>query len=772
MKKKKLEMFTVNQDFDCYDDYLKNSEKLKSIPLNDIETLAKNINVHFTPEIFVQNDFYYNALNLKKYAGLSDKFLIKATMEHAIGYHSYVNENDIKAPFNDVIVASKYREELFQQKNISKHIIKIGPIIAYAKSILAEYELNFEKARLGKNAIVFPCHSTHFVSAKFNVNEFIEQLKFETKDFDSVRICLYWKNILDGDAKPYLKAGFECVTCGHMFDPWFLPRHRALIEIADLTISNDFTSSSLGNSLALNTPHFLMYNECHYSGSELTNKEEKNKIKNSMDTEKSILKSSGIQKEFYKLFSKKTDKITEEQRKFANYYFGLDEFKTPDEMKFILLNLDKKYEDNLLIDMDTSREQLNNLFEIKHVNYNENSRMNDYGKEFTYNNKVYIGVKEEYKYDALNFLTSALYKKLVKLKYFPKLKMADIKIEGFSFLLERENIQNSQPSEWSFSMIKDVAKFLLELNNICLENGYYLKDGELNNVLFKGTKPIFTNISSFVKNNNNISEKFSIDMKETVLMPLVLYTMGEKYLAHALLASEMNIVDKLKPETNFYQSKIIEKVFEKFLFKKMKINPIKIFSKKNKIEYALNKMIKSETIDNFIDTHSVNMEFNPDLRKFKKISEIIKENSLETDSFCCLGGGLGELPLFLEKTNLHLKRVINIDYNEEKIENSYSLINQNQVNSNVGTYLMNFMCPKREKVYEDFQSNIVYVSCIEILLNQGFLPEDIMSSIKKFTNKYIYVELENEKFLEIIDTSKIIFNEEISKGKRIVIFKI
>ena len=54
----------------------------------------------------------------------------------------------------------------------------------------------------------------------------------------------------------------------------------------------------------------------------------------------------------------------------------------------------------------------------------------------------------------------------------------------------------SYPFEWSFSMLKDAALLLLEIEHESLDNGYSLKDGCAYNITFQEGKPIFVDIYS------------------------------------------------------------------------------------------------------------------------------------------------------------------------------------------------------------------------------------------------------------------------------------
>ena len=65
----------------------------------------------------------------------------------------------------------------------------------------------------------------------------IERVKRE-QEIDSVLICLYYRDLLNGVAGDYEGLGYHVVTAGYREDALFLARQRSLIFLADLAMSN------------------------------------------------------------------------------------------------------------------------------------------------------------------------------------------------------------------------------------------------------------------------------------------------------------------------------------------------------------------------------------------------------------------------------------------------------------------------------------------------------------------------------------------------------
>ena len=218
-------------------------------------------------------------------------------------------------------------------KKNKKHVFTIGPFIHYVDHYLSKDKILAEKKRLGKNILVFPAHSFSYIIVNYDSKWFRGKIKKISKDFDSVRICLFWADIELGLHKYYQDLGFECVTAGHILDPNFLPRLKSLIEIADLTVSNDIGTHT-GYSIHMDTPNIVFFKKP--SGLKAAKK-----WKNLQDEHWA----SKPYKELLDTFSQGSIKITPKQRELANLYFGgKDDIKSKKQFKEIVDFAEKLYQ--------------------------------------------------------------------------------------------------------------------------------------------------------------------------------------------------------------------------------------------------------------------------------------------------------------------------------------------------------------------------------------------------------------------------------------------
>jgi hypothetical protein len=295
----------------------------KFITPKNINFLSWDIPKLLTKEYHAANDFYFHALCLKKYCGLNYNYQLKCVVEHAAFLGDYAWEVDLNSNLPGMIFMGNNRIETLKKTN--KKLFPIGPYIAYSINLLSENQLNSERRRLGKNLLFFPTHSTHNIMADYDVNQTCEVIKSYSKSFDTVRICLYWQDILRGYHLAYKKYGFECVCAGHIYDEYFLPRLKSIISVSSMTMSNK-VGTFVGYCIYMNKPHCIINDEVNY----LTNNEYE---KNLLELEQRA--NENIYDLFNKTFSNFNESITDEQYKLVDKYWGISNIKTKDELKNI-----------------------------------------------------------------------------------------------------------------------------------------------------------------------------------------------------------------------------------------------------------------------------------------------------------------------------------------------------------------------------------------------------------------------------------------------------
>lgn len=316
----------------------KEIESRKNLPLTDVEKLSADLPNTYRQEILRGEIFlarYGMDRNLKKYAGLPLDTKIHVLFEHGIQLSDYVEEAFRIHEYLPSMTASQYRLDILKKQKDYKGAYAIGPYIHYTDSILSKEEINAEKERLGRTLLVFPSHSIDCSTVNFDLESFMNKIKETSKDFDSVRICMYYQDVILKRHLKYQKEGFEVVTAGHFNDYYFLSRLKSIIEISDMTMANDI-GTHLGYAIYLNKPHYLFKQPLEFEYREIIDKKNTTSILSNIEYNKNI-------SDITNLFSENTPKITKKQYELISYLWGFDEVKTPEELRNIIIKINENY---------------------------------------------------------------------------------------------------------------------------------------------------------------------------------------------------------------------------------------------------------------------------------------------------------------------------------------------------------------------------------------------------------------------------------------------
>lgn len=306
-------------------------KNLKNVSIHDIKKLSYDIQELRTPEILKPNDFYGNANTLKKFCGIDTDCSIKASLEHA----TYFGENvywDLEVNHNmpGIITQGNIRVEVLK-KYTEKPVYAIGPYMFYATPFLSKEEMIEEKNRIGKTLTVFPMHSTTWIDVDYNVEKFIKEIERIKNKFDTIRVCVYWKDIIRGTYKIYQDKGYDIVCAGHLYDKYFLNRLKSIIELSDCIMSND-VGSYIGQAAVMNKPVYLFRQDYQYMESENASAEEYEKR----------LQDPNYFKVF-DAFVEFRDNLSQEQYEICDYFWGVKSTLTKIQMQNLLRELEQQY---------------------------------------------------------------------------------------------------------------------------------------------------------------------------------------------------------------------------------------------------------------------------------------------------------------------------------------------------------------------------------------------------------------------------------------------
>ena len=144
----------------------------------------------------------------------------------------------------------------------------------------------------------------------YELDDIIREIHARKGNFDSVFICLYWKDILIHPeyVQKYLSEGFIVVSNGHRSDPQFLSRQKDLIHLSNMMMTNGL-GTHIGYSICMNKPVYF-YKQTLQLEHLATNT-------NNTENELQLIES-----EFYTAFSEFSFNISEEQKNLVRQYWG------------------------------------------------------------------------------------------------------------------------------------------------------------------------------------------------------------------------------------------------------------------------------------------------------------------------------------------------------------------------------------------------------------------------------------------------------------------
>jgi len=302
---------------------LAESSRRKSISIFEFERLAENIpNGYFHPNGDIQLYGFYHAL--LQYMGKKN-LPNNIAQEHGFIFSSFVHKH---FTFEDTILTfSDYREKYIIKEYPLKATLKIGPYIHYAKELLSEYEYRDLKEKNGKILLVFPFHSIDGVFSDFDSTEFLEIIEEKRKGFDTVIVCLYFKDIQLGRAKEYVDKGYTVTTAGHVNDAFFLNRLKSIIQLSDYVISNG-VGSHIAYSMYLNKSVELFRQKTTFRDEE---GQENNANKKAMaDISKHWDEYELIQDVLFRILN--GEALNNDDQEYLNNLFGVKYIKTSDEL--------------------------------------------------------------------------------------------------------------------------------------------------------------------------------------------------------------------------------------------------------------------------------------------------------------------------------------------------------------------------------------------------------------------------------------------------------
>lgn len=401
-----------------------------------------------------------------------------------------------------------------------------------------------------------------------------------------------------------------------------------------------------------------------------------------------------------------------------------------------------------------------------------------FGYVFTYDQCLYRAIYPPFEEDILRVFRSGLMDELIQNRLFPPSEVADFRTSDCNLVIRHEKVSVATfPFEWSFLMLKDAALTILKTNKIAQKYGYQIKDAHGFNVLFRYGEPLFVDLGSFVRieedfRHSNLGWWAYGEFMRYFYAPLVVWSRGDSFFArHALHGDQM-------PMRSFwrYQNPLWRLLPISFLdnleFVYYKYKALNTRSIEALLQVASRDAMRERIAHGIIrfarrwplPFSSVNLD-----KKFKQVKQLYRRHTsskwgdyqsgmsiserhryiigwikrLEVKTVLDLGGNAGLLArLILSETDVD--HVICADYDENAIDSLYASLKEHP--ARIYPVLLDFGISitdtKLKPTQERFQSEAVLALALthHLLLSQGMTIDFILQRLKDYSSKYVLVE--------------------------------
>lgn len=361
------------------------------------------------------------------------------------------------------------------------------------------------------------------------------------------------------------------------------------------------------------------------------------------------------------------------------------------------------------------------------------------GRPFEFEGNIYRGIYPQSLELVQEIFACGLMRELIDSGIFIETEITDLQLEGFSLVLKHKRITGTIPTVWTSSMLRDAALTILEVNEICNNYGYELKDSHPFNVSFDQNEAKWIDFGSIGRKQDGWGAK--PDFINYTITPLVFLQKKELMEGYAILLTERSLHIASKP---FRQSILFRQFlhlvgespesFSDDLIDKKWINDFCAPAIADASVWADYQFGASTLVEN-LKLHDGNR-----FTRFFEVSRLVGIHAGDAKTCLDLAGNGGLASMIISQAHPRLK-CVNTDYDANAIDRSYVLLREHP-EFQVESYLLNFMLPMYPDSVVTFRSDIVLALAIthHLLLSQGHNLASIFEKVSSYSRKYVFVE--------------------------------
>jgi hypothetical protein len=419
---------------------------------------------------------------------------------------------------------------------------------------------------------------------------------------------------------------------------------------------------------------------------------------------------------------------------------------------------------------------------LNQIEKNEGLNIDPTGFLFRYESRIFRAINDPAKNDILYLFNSGAIDELNKANLIPFTAISDIKLDGFELVLEHKKIDVvTFATEWSFEMLKEAAKVIIDVNKILFKYDFETKDAHNNNILFDGCMPKFVDIGSFHRRKNKKYWECKDEFYKIFVFPLKMWSSGNSQFARKSLSDVAGYLQRHEytlykyPFLRIFPISFITKISYLLEVERnlTKFNLDTIFIvKKPELKRKLLKSIHKISLAGFLPHNEIDLtdmgqkidrikkpvfatkwgEYHSNVNKdeqfkeggrFNLVINLIKQFNI--NEVLEIGGNQGLLSLELSK---FINKVICSDYDEVAVDNMF--LNARQGNAFITPVLLDLMHPTylslnysyslRPQLRLKSQTTIALAISHHLILGQK-VPIDVMfKTLIEYTKEFLFIE--------------------------------
>lgn len=273
-------------------------------------------------------ELYSSGRHLRDYARYPAWLPVYCYATHGAGPEGYptakgkynIPEHELTTSAHSFLTFDAERaEELREVLSIPVHNI-ISPFAWYRR------KNNIIPSPQARGTLAFPAHASSSTDVVSDIEEYIEELKQLPEKYHPICICCFWREILQGEHKVYMKHGFPVYTAGYSKDMRFAERWYDIVRHFKYTTSHA-PGSFILYSVELGVPFFLYGKPPKYfqRSTEGAPPEEYY----ALQRYENVIK-------FAEMFKERLDAVSEEQTRCAEKYMGINTTISREELNRVL----------------------------------------------------------------------------------------------------------------------------------------------------------------------------------------------------------------------------------------------------------------------------------------------------------------------------------------------------------------------------------------------------------------------------------------------------